>query len=66
MFEISNDIYFIVYNFYFVGQNDNLETRARPIYRDGESRCFRLESSFRVLTSEQKVCIKNIIESCLA
>jgi hypothetical protein len=37
MFEVSSDIYFIVYNLYYVGQNDNLGTRARPINWDGGS-----------------------------
>jgi hypothetical protein len=37
MFEFSNNIYFVVYNLYYVGQNDNLEARAGPIYRDGGS-----------------------------
>jgi hypothetical protein len=34
MFEVSSDIYFIVYNLYYVGQNDDLKTRAGPINRD--------------------------------
>jgi hypothetical protein len=35
MFEVSSDIYFAVYNFYYVDQNDDLEARAKPIHRDG-------------------------------
>jgi hypothetical protein len=37
MFEVSNDIYFVVYNLYYVGQNDDLGARAGPIHRDGGS-----------------------------
>jgi hypothetical protein len=37
MFEVSSDIYFIVYNLYYVYQNDDLEARAGPIHRDGGS-----------------------------
>jgi hypothetical protein len=37
MFEVSNDIYFIVYNLYYVDQNDDLGIRARPINWDGGS-----------------------------
>jgi hypothetical protein len=37
MFEVSSDIYFIVYNLYYVGQNDDLEIRAGPINCDGGS-----------------------------
>jgi hypothetical protein len=35
MFEVFNDIYFVIYNLYYIGQNDDLYTRAKPIYRDG-------------------------------
>jgi hypothetical protein len=37
MFEVSSDIYFIVYYLYYTDQNNNLGTRARPIHRDGGS-----------------------------
>jgi hypothetical protein len=37
MFEVSRNIYFVVYNLYYVGQNDDLGIRARPINRDGGS-----------------------------
>jgi hypothetical protein len=37
MSEVFNDIYFVVYNLYYVGQNEDLGTRAGLIYRDGES-----------------------------
>jgi hypothetical protein len=37
MFEVSSDIYFVVYNLYYVDQNDDLGTRAGPIYQDGGS-----------------------------
>jgi hypothetical protein len=37
MFEVSSDIYFIVYDLYYVGQNDDLGVRAGPIYRNGGS-----------------------------
>jgi hypothetical protein len=40
MFEVSSDIYFVVYNLYYVGQNDDLGTRVGPINRDGGSRYF--------------------------
>jgi hypothetical protein len=33
-FKVSDDIYFIVYNLYYVGQNDDLETRTGPIHQD--------------------------------
>jgi hypothetical protein len=35
MFKVSNNIYFIVYDLYYVAQNDDLELRARPIHRNG-------------------------------
>jgi hypothetical protein len=34
MFEVSNDIYFVVYDLYCAGQNDDLGRRAGPIHRD--------------------------------
>jgi hypothetical protein len=34
MFEVSSDIYFVVYNLYYVDQNNDLGIRARPINRD--------------------------------
>jgi hypothetical protein len=37
MFELSSDIYFIVYKLYYVDQNDDLGIRAWPINRDGGS-----------------------------
>jgi hypothetical protein len=37
MFEVSNDIYFIVYDLYYVGTNDDLGARTGPIHRDGGS-----------------------------
>jgi hypothetical protein len=37
MFELSSDIYFVVYKLYYVSQNDDLETHAWPINRDGGS-----------------------------
>jgi hypothetical protein len=36
-FEVSSDIYFLVYNLYYFGQNDDLGARAGPIHRDGGS-----------------------------
>jgi hypothetical protein len=33
MFKVFSDIYFIVYNLYYVDQNDDLETRVGPIHR---------------------------------
>jgi hypothetical protein len=41
MFEVSSDIYFVVYNLYYVDQNGDLGIRARPINRDGGSNFFR-------------------------
>jgi hypothetical protein len=38
MFEVSSDIHFIVYDLYYVDQNDDLGVRAGPIHRDGGSR----------------------------
>jgi hypothetical protein len=41
IFEVSSNIYFVVYDLYYVDQNDNLGARARPIHRDRWSiRCF--------------------------
>jgi hypothetical protein len=37
MFEVSSDIYFVVYNLYYVGQNNDQGARVRPIHRDGGS-----------------------------
>jgi hypothetical protein len=34
-FEVSSDIYFVVYDLYYVGQNNDLGTRTGPIHRDG-------------------------------
>jgi hypothetical protein len=34
MFKVSSNIYFILYNLYYFGQNDDLEIRAWPIHRD--------------------------------
>jgi hypothetical protein len=36
-FKFFSDIYFVVYNLYYVGQNDDLGTRAGPIHQDGGS-----------------------------
>jgi hypothetical protein len=41
MFEVFSDVYFVVYNLYYVGQNDDLGIRTRPINRDGGSSSFR-------------------------
>jgi hypothetical protein len=38
MFKVSSDIYFVVYNLYYIGQNDDLGTRAGPIHWDRESK----------------------------
>jgi hypothetical protein len=48
MFKVSSDIYFVVYNLYYVGQNGDLGTRARPINRDGGSivLCYQLCYSY--------------------
>jgi hypothetical protein len=37
MFEVFSDIYFVVYDLYYVGQNNDLGARAGPIHRDGGS-----------------------------
>jgi hypothetical protein len=37
MFKVFSDIYFVVYNLYYIDQNDDLGTRARPIKWDGGS-----------------------------
>jgi hypothetical protein len=52
MFEVSSDIYFIVYNLYYVGQNDNLGTRVGPINRDEGSTI----SGIKSLASNDRVC----------
>jgi hypothetical protein len=42
MFKVSGDIYFVVYNLYYVGQNDDLERRAGSIHRDrGSTRALK-------------------------
>jgi hypothetical protein len=33
-FKVSSDIYFVVYNLYYVDQNNDLGTHAGPIHRD--------------------------------
>jgi hypothetical protein len=40
MLEVSSDIYFVVYNLYYVDQNDDLKIRTRPINRDRGSKLF--------------------------
>jgi hypothetical protein len=40
MFEVSSDIYFIVYDLYYVDQNDDLGTCIGPIHRDGGSNIY--------------------------
>jgi hypothetical protein len=40
MFEVFSDIYFVVYNLYYVGQNNDLGRRAWPIHRNGESNIY--------------------------
>jgi hypothetical protein len=66
MFEVCNDIYFIVYNLYYVDQNDDLETRTWPINRDRGS---------TFLTAKQKIvggiellgpASKNLLPSCVS
>jgi hypothetical protein len=42
MFEVSNDIYFVVSNLYYVGQSNDLDARAGPIHRDGGSSILNL------------------------
>jgi hypothetical protein len=37
MFEVSSDIYFVVYNLYYVDQNDDLRTRVGPRNWNGGS-----------------------------
>jgi hypothetical protein len=34
MFEVPSDIYFVVYNLYYVGQNNDLGVRAGSIHRN--------------------------------
>jgi hypothetical protein len=56
MFEVSSDIYFVVYNLYYIDQNDDLGIRARPINRDEGSikiyvslECWYFSSSWSAL-----------------
>jgi hypothetical protein len=50
MSEVSNDIYFVVYDLYYVGQNDDLGIRAELIHRDRGSIYFvRTQIIFHVL-----------------
>jgi hypothetical protein len=37
MFEVFSDINFVLYNLYYVDQNNDLGTHAGPINRDGGS-----------------------------
>jgi hypothetical protein len=37
MFKVFNDIYFVVYNLYYIDQNNDLGTRAEPMNWDGRS-----------------------------
>jgi hypothetical protein len=37
MFKLYSDIYFVVYKWSYVGQNDDLGTHAWPINREGGS-----------------------------
>jgi hypothetical protein len=46
MFELSSDIYFVVYKLYYVDQNDDLGTRVWPLNRDGGS---RVNSTFYIV-----------------
>jgi hypothetical protein len=46
MFKVSSDIYFIVYNLYYVSQNNDLGTRARSINRD-EGSTFSTDNMFK-------------------
>jgi hypothetical protein len=48
MFKVSSDIYFIVYNLYYVGQNDDLGARVRPIHRDGGSTTLIVELGLQI------------------
>jgi hypothetical protein len=49
MFEVFSDIYFIIYDLYYVGQNDDLGTRARPIHRDrGSTKGTSADKSLRI------------------
>jgi hypothetical protein len=41
----------VVYNSYYVGQNDDLGARARPIYQDGGSKCRKLTTHSDPYTS---------------
>jgi hypothetical protein len=41
MFEVCSDIYFILYNFYYVSQNDDLKICAGPIYQNEGSKTIR-------------------------
>jgi hypothetical protein len=60
MFEVSNYIYFVVYNLYYVGQNDNLGTHARPINQDGGSRNLGFKFIFNRF---KRNSVKTIIDS---
>jgi hypothetical protein len=62
MFEIFNDIYFVVYNLYYVGQNDDLEARAGPIHRDGGSMVSR---KFKLKVGFHWMCSRNDLHSTL-
>jgi hypothetical protein len=37
VFEVFSDIYFVIYNLYYFGQNNNLGARVGPVHRDGGS-----------------------------
>jgi hypothetical protein len=62
MFEVFSDIYFVVYNLYYIGQNDDLEARARPIHRDGGSKLQQVTFKLQTL---KLTCVQYIFLSFL-
>jgi hypothetical protein len=52
MFEVSSDIYFVVYNLYYVGQNDDLGTYAGPRNWDTEGvTCILMQYQLDILVT---------------
>jgi hypothetical protein len=52
MFEVLSDIYFVVYNLYYVSKNDDLRMRARLINRDRGSTNKRANLNYSKATSQ--------------
>jgi hypothetical protein len=61
MFKVSSDIYFIVYNLYYIGRNYDLGPRARPIHWDRGSNYVLLLKAMLFSVAPQSSHLQNII-----